>query len=32
MKDYQEKEGGAAFAGGWEHGALKQGKLIAPGQ
>lgn len=32
MKDYAEKTGGAALAGGWEHNALQQGKLIAPGQ
>jgi NADH dehydrogenase (ubiquinone) flavoprotein 1 len=32
MKDYAEKTGGAALAGGWDHDALQQGKLIAPGQ
>jgi len=32
MKDYAEKNGGAALAGGWDHNALQQGKLISPGQ
>ncbi|EHL00399.1 putative NADH-ubiquinone oxidoreductase 51 kDa subunit, mitochondrial [Glarea lozoyensis 74030] len=32
MKDFKEKEGGTALAGGWDHNALRQGKLIAPGQ
>jgi len=32
MKDYAEKHGGAALAGGWDHDASRQGKLISPGQ
>lgn len=32
MKDYAEKNGGEALAGGWDNNALQQGKLISPGQ
>lgn len=32
MKDFAEKSGGAALAGGWTHDAPRQGKLISPGQ
>lgn len=32
IKDYSQKAGGEAFAGGWEPGANKKGLLIAPGQ
>ena len=32
MKDYAEKNGGEALAGGWDHNALQQGKLVSPGQ
>ena len=32
MKDYAEKNGGSALAGGWDNNALQQGKLISPGQ
>ena len=32
MKDFAEKTGGEALAGGWVHDAAREGKLIAPGQ
>jgi NADH dehydrogenase (ubiquinone) flavoprotein 1 len=32
MQAYAKENGGAALAGGWDHDATKQGKLIAPGQ
>lgn len=32
VKDYAQKVGGEALAGGWEHDASKRGRLIAPGQ
>jgi NADH dehydrogenase (ubiquinone) flavoprotein 1 len=32
MQEYAEKNGGAALAGGWDHDASRQGKLVAPGQ
>jgi NADH dehydrogenase (ubiquinone) flavoprotein 1 len=32
MKDYAEKNGGEALAGGWNHDASRQGKLVSPGQ
>jgi NADH dehydrogenase (ubiquinone) flavoprotein 1 len=32
MKSYAETNGGPALAGGWDYDALRQGKLIAPGQ
>ncbi len=32
MKAYAEQQGGQALAGGWQHDALQQGRLIAPGQ
>ncbi|KAL8392603.1 hypothetical protein RB595_002701 [Gaeumannomyces hyphopodioides] len=32
MADYAQQTGGAALAGGWNHDARQQGKLVAPGQ
>ncbi len=32
VKDYTQKAGGEALAGGWEHDASKKGHLVAPGQ
>lgn len=32
VKEYAQKTGGEALAGGWEHDASKKGLLIAPGQ
>jgi NADH dehydrogenase (ubiquinone) flavoprotein 1 len=32
MAKFAQENGGSALAGGWEHGAKAQGKLIAPGQ
>jgi len=32
MQAYAEKNGGTALAGGWDHDASRQGKLVAPGQ
>lgn len=32
VKDYTEKEGGEARAGGWAHDAQRKGLLISPGQ
>ncbi len=31
MKDYAEKNGGPALAGGWSHDALRKGQLVSPG-
>lgn len=32
MQSYAEATGGTPLAGGWDHDALRQGKLVAPGQ
>lgn len=32
VKDFAEKEGGEARAGGWAHDAQRKGLLISPGQ
>ncbi|KLU88527.1 hypothetical protein MAPG_07512 [Magnaporthiopsis poae ATCC 64411] len=32
MADYAQQTGGPALAGGWNHDARQQGKLVAPGQ
>ena len=32
VKEYAQKTGGEALAGGWNHDAPKRGQLIAPGQ
>ena len=32
IKDYSQKAGAEALAGGWEHDSAKKGLLIAPGQ
>ncbi|PFH62031.1 hypothetical protein XA68_15467 [Ophiocordyceps unilateralis] len=32
MQDFRKRSGGPALAGGWEHGARAEGKLISPGQ
>jgi NADH dehydrogenase (ubiquinone) flavoprotein 1 len=32
MQKFAQENGGSALAGGWEHTAKAQGKLIAPGQ
>lgn len=32
MQKFAQETGGEALAGGWEHSAKAQGKLISPGQ
>jgi len=32
MQKYARQAGGAALAGGWQHDARTQNKLVAPGQ
>jgi len=32
MQKYAQQAGGAALAGGWQHDARTQNKLVAPGQ